>query len=1148
MARISSLALIFILSLAFGDNSIPNRCFKKDEERNSNHFKDLEFVEDCAVGQGDSPTILVSLLDGSLIAMNKLTGSTKWKLHDEPVVKSPYDQSKPIMPAFLPDPKDGALYVMGGNLDDPIKKLPFTIPELVAASPSRTTDGILYSGKKVDTWLSVNRLTGIKQGSLSTEGCMDGNEDMCPASGPGSILIGRTEYNIMMYDTRTKDRRWNITYYDYSSNLGGIDVASDYELAHFTDSSTGALITLDKLSGSMKWEQQFSSPVVAMYQLTSDTMANIPFTSVSVDTLNNLMDRFQSAELREKAGETKLLPTLYVGEHQHGLFAVPSFVDEKTKMISPSGREGQLLIEGPNQMKSGEQLYVGDKGTVRGGGKSGTEKDSDATYKDKSTVLIFGYYQVPGYSPAAQSPALAPFQITTSQTMFPFEVNEVKVIEVAEEDRRENQSRFDEALALSSGLNKIKQFNTTFIFSRELLTFFRKNIIPKSRELIGNMENKEMKLAMVVILLTAVWFIRFVKQQFKKWEKGFSSTHDSNSMSKGSVNSVTNYEITASPVELPDGSIKVGNISFSPHEILGKGCEGTFVYKGRFDNRDVAVKRVLAACFSIADREVDLLRESDEHPNVVRYFCMEQCRQFRYIALELCIATLQDVVEGNKSHIHGLIKSFDSTKIFRQAVMGLEHLHHLDIAHRDIKPQNVLISVPGKNGEIRAMISDFGLCKKLKVGRMSFSRRSGVAGTEGWIAPEMLLGHRSTTCKVDIFSVGCVYYYLLTKGKHPFGENFHRQANILSGKQDLSHLNKERENLRISLIEKALSFEPADRPPASALLKHPAFWSKEKILNFLQEVSDRVDKEEDGSAVLASIERHGLLVTNGNWFECLDQEVRDDLRKHRTYRGKSVRDLLRAIRNKKHHFRELTEEAKALYGNIPGEFSDYWCSKFPKLLIHSYTSMQCVKYENNFMKYYDKDFDFVPSRRGSKFEEGEDVLAPKFMTNVEHNDHLPDSREEDRLHEKLESKEHSLVSNWSQLDSGTLILPPEAVDSSPEDLSLQEDMQPCYRDNPNDKCENEPSNHTNECEPVGPVIAQSILSEGGNLHETCDKNSGGRTHNDTGEVIVDSPPNKENLQPIQETKKKNKKRRKHQKKKKDQVSDDIINDEDMDEQ
>ena len=48
-------------------------------------------------------------------------------------------------------------------------------------------------------------------------------------------------------------------------------------------------------------------------------------------------------------------------------------------------------------------------------------------------------------------------------------------------------------------------------------------------------------------------------------------------------------------------------------------------------------------------------------------------------------------------------------------LLGLLHLHTLDICHRDIKPHNVLISMPGKKGDVRAMISDFGLCKKLKV-------------------------------------------------------------------------------------------------------------------------------------------------------------------------------------------------------------------------------------------------------------------------------------------------------------------------------------------------------------------------------------------------------------------------------------------------
>lgn len=148
------------------------------------------FFYETALSPSDS-TLLASTLDGSLVAVNQQTGESIWTMTDEPVVKSPYDASKPMLPAFLPDPKDGSIYMIGGGLKEPLKKLPFTIPELVAASPCKSSDGILYTGKKVDTWISVDRYTGDKTGSISFSGCLDGSGEQCPNLKPANVLIGR---------------------------------------------------------------------------------------------------------------------------------------------------------------------------------------------------------------------------------------------------------------------------------------------------------------------------------------------------------------------------------------------------------------------------------------------------------------------------------------------------------------------------------------------------------------------------------------------------------------------------------------------------------------------------------------------------------------------------------------------------------------------------------------------------------------------------------------------------------------------------------------------------------------------------------------------------------------------------------------------
>uniref|UniRef100_A0A8D0A954 Serine/threonine-protein kinase/endoribonuclease IRE1 n=1 Tax=Sander lucioperca TaxID=283035 RepID=A0A8D0A954_SANLU len=719
--------------------------------------------------------LFVSTLDGSLHAVSKQSGDIKWTLREDPIIQVPVYFTEP---GFLPDPNDGSLYVLGGKHKEGLMKLPFTIPELVQSAPCRSSDGILYTGKKQDVWFVVDPETGEKQTSLTTSS----SESICPNT--PLLYIGRTEYMVTMFDTKTQELRWNATYNDYSAPP--YDDKQDYKMAHLVSSGDGLVVTVDRETGDVLWSQNYGSPVVGVYLYSGDTLRHAPHLSLAMETLRFLT--FSSANDHEDAHSTLKWSYQFVKEQATAQTQLVCYVTGLCFLLPWQPRGLTLArIEGP--------LTAGV--TVRERGECEITPSTDVRYPPGST------------------------------------------------NSRKNH-----------------------------------------------------------------WLL--------------IGTH--------------NHKPYCS----------------ESHTVLCIICYGPLFfwgYRGHFDGRHVAVKRILPECFEVAEREVQLLRESDTHPYVIRYFCTERDRLFTYIAIELCAATLQQYVEDPSC-----FPEVNPITLLGQTMCGLSHLHSLNIVHRDLKPRNILLSGPSALGQVRALISDFGLCKKIPDGRSSFSLRSGIPGTDGWIAPEVLRdtpGNKPTAA-VDVFSAGCVFYFVISRGQHPFGDSLRRQVNILSGEYSLSHFMDDIHDDVIAqdLIEQMISGEPSARPSTACVLKHPFFWSPEKQLLFFQDVSDRIEKEPADSPIVVKLETAGRAVVRTNWRMHISVPLQTDLRRFRTYKGNSVRDLLRAMRNKKHHYHELPPEVQETLGELPEGFVSYFTSRFPRLLMHTHAALHICSPERLFHPYY----------------------------------------------------------------------------------------------------------------------------------------------------------------------------------------------------
>lgn len=198
---------------------------------------------------------------------------------------------------------------------------------------------------------------------------------------------------------------------------------------------------------------------------------------------------------------------------------------------------------------------------------------------------------------------------------------------------------------------------------------------------------------------------------------------------------------------------------------LGEGGMGV-VYLGEeaSSRRQVAVKILPAKYATDPARLARFRREAQaasklQHENIARaYAAGEENGQYFYVMEYVDGEPLDRMLGREKA-----LSAKRALNIVVQVARGLDYAHRNGIIHRDIKPSNIFVTPDG-----RAKILDLGLSKDILDPSQSFKTETGVAlGTAHYISPEQARGEKSIDGRADIYSLGAMFYHLVT-GRTPF--------------------------------------------------------------------------------------------------------------------------------------------------------------------------------------------------------------------------------------------------------------------------------------------------------------------------------------------------------------------------------------------
>ncbi|XP_035988552.1 serine/threonine-protein kinase 17B [Fundulus heteroclitus] len=317
----------------------------------------------------------------------------------------------------------------------------------------------------------------------------------------------------------------------------------------------------------------------------------------------------------------------------------------------------------------------------------------------------------------------------------------------------------------------------------------------------------------------------------------------------------------------------------SAYEVTGELGRGKFAVVKRCVEKNTG--KIFAAkflrkrrrgrdCRAEVVHEMAVLETARFSPRVVKLYAAHETDHDLVLVLEYAAGgEIFDLCVSEE-----LLPENQITRLIRQTLEGVHHLHQNQLVHLDLKPQNILLTSLAPPGDIK--IVDFGLARRL--GGAGELRE--ILGTPEYVAPE-ILNYEPITTATDLWSVGVIAYMLVT-GESPFAGDDKQETylNVSQVSVDYSRDAFTRvSELAVDFIRKLLVKAPEDRPSAAECLSHPWLWQQPPCLLVPEPVPPRAARERSCGAKWA-----GPLEDKENFLDSLhgkrfrlDEETPEDV-------------------------------------------------------------------------------------------------------------------------------------------------------------------------------------------------------------------------------------------------------------------------------